>query len=60
MKKYWLTVISDFIKKYELKLFMNLTGLKIIHYDLLARGNCRKHNNKISRVYFSCSKYTKG
>ena len=31
---------------------MNLTGLKIIHYDLLARGNFRKHNNKISRVYF--------
>ena len=37
--------------KCELRIFMNLTGLKVMRYDLIVRKS-RIHNNKILKVYF--------
>ena len=43
--------VYNYNSKSELRILMDLIGLKVIHYDLIIRDSS-KHNNKISRVYF--------
>ena len=42
--------VYHYNSKSELRILMDLIGLKVMHYDLIIRDS--KHNNKISRVYF--------
>ena len=44
-------IIFSCNSKCELRILMDLIGLKVIHYDLIIRDSS-EHNNKISRVYF--------
>ena len=42
--------VYNYNSKSELRILMDLIGLKVMHYDLIIRDS--KHNNKIARVYF--------
>ena len=41
--------VYNYNSKSELRILMDLIGLKVMHYDLIIRDS--KHNNKIARVY---------
>lgn len=43
--------VYNFNSKYELRILMDLIGLKVMHYDLIIRDSS-EYNNKIARVYF--------